>query len=127
MVFAASAAIIKDKKILLTKRSDYTKTYPNLWAFPGGRADGDETPEQAVVREVKEEVGLDFTPKKLFAKGRYKRRELFRFIGDWSGNIMIQEEEISDHGWFTYDKAIKLDFAFEYRDVIEKLHKEGLI
>ena len=74
MVYAASAIILKEKKILLVKRSDYTPTFPHTWACPGGRGDEGELPENAVVREVKEEVDLDFKPSKLYAMGKYKDR-----------------------------------------------------
>jgi len=53
------AAIIEfpNNKILLVKRK--TVVFKGYWALPGGRVDAGETVEQAVVREVKEETGLD--------------------------------------------------------------------
>ena len=127
MVYATSAIILKDKKILLIKRSDYTKTFPKTWACPGGRGEHGETPGQAVVRELKEEVNIDFKPIRLFKKGKYEDRELFRFLGEWSGNIKIQEEEITEYNWFSYEEAINLKLGFDYKEVIQMLHKEHLI
>ena len=127
MVKAASAIIIKNKKILLVKRSNYTNVFPNTWACPGGRANSNETPKEAVIREVKEEVNLDFIPKKLFKTGNYEGRELFRFIGDFSGNIILQNDELTDFSWFSYSDAIKLDLGFDYKELIEMLHRENLI
>ena len=127
MVIASSATIIKDKKILLIKRSNYTKEFPNNWACPGGRADEGETPEQNVIREVEEETNLKFKPKELIKTGQYKDRELYRFYGTWSGNIKIQEEEITEYKWFSYNEAIKLKLAFDYREIIERLYKKDLL
>ncbi len=127
MVIASSAIIIKNKQILLIKRSNYTNVFPEYWTCPGGRADEGETPEQNVIREVKEEVNLDFDPKELIKKGRYKDRELFRFCGTWSGEVQIQEKEVTDWNWFAYKNAIKLELAFDYREVIELLHKKRLL
>ena len=43
---------------LLTRRAARMKDHPGQWAFPGGRVDAGETPEEAARREVEEEVGL---------------------------------------------------------------------
>jgi len=127
MVIASSATIIRDKKLLLIKRSNYTKIFPEHWTCPGGRANEKETPEQNVIREAKEEVNLKFKPKELIKTGQYEDRELYRFWGDWSGEVQIQEKEVTDWNWFSYDDAIKLKLAFDYRKVIEILRKKDLI
>ncbi len=53
----ATALIIQDEKILLIHRINNGEEY---WVFPGGGIEKGETPEEAVVREVKEETGLIF-------------------------------------------------------------------
>ena len=52
----ACAAILKDDQILMVCHRTATRTY---WTLPGGGKQAGETLEQAVVREVKEETGLD--------------------------------------------------------------------
>ncbi|NQT49759.1 NUDIX domain-containing protein [Candidatus Kuenenbacteria bacterium] len=52
--FTASALIIEDNKALLL----YHKKL-DVWLYPGGHVEDNETPEQTVIREVKEETGLD--------------------------------------------------------------------
>jgi len=54
--------IFQDKKILLVKEK-----LDGMWALPGGWADIGFTPSEVVVKEVKEEAGLDIAPVKLLA------------------------------------------------------------
>lgn len=44
--------------VLLTRRSGKLRNHAGQWAFPGGRIDGGESPEQTALRELEEEVGL---------------------------------------------------------------------
>jgi 8-oxo-dGTP diphosphatase len=55
----AKAAILIGDDLLITLRDDRPDIpYPNLWDLPAGGREGDETPEQTVLREIREEVGL---------------------------------------------------------------------
>ncbi|NLP58229.1 NUDIX hydrolase [Lutibacter sp. B1] len=127
MILAASGVILQEKKILLLQRSNYTQNYPGYWGCPGGRAEKGETAEQNVIREVKEECNLDFTPTSILKTGIWQDREYYRFLGKWSGTIKVQEEEVIDFNWFTYNEAIKLNLSFDYRDVIELLYTKNLL
>lgn len=48
----------REAAVLLTRRPMHMRNHANQWALPGGSIDGDETPEQAALRELNEEVGL---------------------------------------------------------------------
>jgi len=54
-------AVIYDEsgRILLLKRSMRSRNYPGKWEFPGGKVDPGERFDRAILREVKEETGLD--------------------------------------------------------------------
>ena len=65
---AAVALVVVDgddgegPSLLLTRRSSNLRTHPAQWALPGGRCDKGETPAQAALRELREEIALDLPP-----------------------------------------------------------------
>lgn len=52
--FTASALILHDRRVLLVKHKKL-----GVWLYPGGHIEPNETPEEALIREVKEETGLN--------------------------------------------------------------------
>ncbi len=113
-----------ENKILLIKRS--TKPFVGYWALPGGRMDPGEIVEQTVVRECKEETGLDVT---IVSKiGEYVEEGVkddieyeyyptcfvVKVVG---GEIKRQESEIQDIQIFSL-KALPEPLAFEHDKMI---------
>ncbi|HUA53545.1 MAG TPA: (deoxy)nucleoside triphosphate pyrophosphohydrolase, partial [Candidatus Sulfotelmatobacter sp.] len=58
VLVAAVALIDGDGRVLLARRPP-GKAMAGLWEFPGGKVKPDETPEAALIRELKEELGID--------------------------------------------------------------------
>ena len=58
VLVAAVALVDADGRVLLARRPA-GKAMAGLWEFPGGKVAGGETPEQALIRELREELGID--------------------------------------------------------------------
>ena len=66
MPLLVTAAVISDgEKILITRRPD-DKRHPGLWEFPGGKVDPGESPEEALCREIREELDAEIQVLKIF-------------------------------------------------------------
>lgn len=56
----ACALVDEDSRVLIAKRP-VDKHMGGLWEFPGGKVEENETPEEAIIRELAEELGIDVT------------------------------------------------------------------
>jgi 8-oxo-dGTP diphosphatase len=96
--------LIENGKVLLCRRSTETKSYPGLWEFPGGKVDPGENLADSLIREFKEETGLDIRLKKVWGAGEAGNENLnyvylFFLVENTSGAMKISPEH-SAFGWF---------------------------
>ena len=63
----------KDDKVLIIKRSDQDIQKPGIWEIPGGRSEKGENPKKTLIREIKEEVGLDIEVKNVLEVHNFTR------------------------------------------------------
>jgi len=122
-------------QILLTRRSKDKYRFPGCLTCPGGRPNHPtESPLDVVAREVLEEIGLVFNPTSFFS---HPVRQWFSsdgqmgyvtnlYFGEWSGKIIIQKEEVSSYSWYSYRDLLGEKMAFDYRRIIEYMHKVNI-
>jgi len=60
VLVAACALVDADGRVLMAKRPE-GKPMAGLWEFPGGKVEAGETPETSLIRELREELGIDVT------------------------------------------------------------------
>ncbi len=58
VLVAACALVDADNRVLLARRPE-GKSMAGLWEFPGGKLEAGETPEEALIRELREELGIE--------------------------------------------------------------------
>lgn len=69
-------AVLCEEKLLMQHRDNKPGLFnANLWDFPGGGREGDETPETCAIREVKEEFGIELKTQDLIWKRKYPARK----------------------------------------------------
>lgn len=70
IINVVAAAIKKDGKILCAQRPE-GKTLAGLWEFPGGKIEQNESPEQALLREIREELNVEIAISKYINEASY--------------------------------------------------------
>jgi ADP-ribose pyrophosphatase YjhB (NUDIX family) len=91
----------EQKRVLLCHRRDR-----DLWNLPGGGVESGETPWQGVIREVKEEVGLDVAVTKLTGIYKDEGRDdiVFSFLCVITGGTPTLSDEADDIAYFAFEK-----------------------
>ena len=122
---AVVAIIQKSGKFLFIERSDYIEAASGYWCPVSGRVQENETQEEALCREVKEEVGLEVTAVKKVAE-ILSHDEQF-VLHFWTTDIVageagISSREVAAIAWVTLAELRQLQPTFEEDvEVFEKL------
>jgi 8-oxo-dGTP diphosphatase len=97
ILVSAVALVDTDGRVLLARRPP-GKSMAGLWEFPGGKVEPGETPEAALIRELKEELGIDTQESCLapftFASHAYEKFHLLMPLyvcRRWSGTVTGRE------------------------------------
>lgn len=98
-----AAAVVRDgERFLLTQRPPKGHL-AGLWEFPGGKLEEGESPESALVRECREECGIDVVPLDVLdvAYHRYPGKDvlLLFYACALGARRDVQHLEVADHAW----------------------------
>ena len=115
-----AAIIIKDDKYFIAQRNR-NKHMGLSWEFPGGKVEKGETFENALKREIKEELSIEIDIKNKLAEENYKDEKinikLHYFICSYINcEIILSEHE--DSAWVTKNEFKNYNFAEGDSDII---------
>jgi mutator protein MutT len=129
-VQGACALITRDGRLLLARRSPTKRFFPSCWDLIGGHVEAGETPAEALVREIREEVGVTPTrfaplaPLTVTAPGTPGATYHLFHVTDWTdGGPRLLGDEHTDLRWFTVEEACALDDLAldEYRALFRRV------
>lgn len=124
-VEVAVGVILRDSKVFLTKRADDVHQ-GGKWEFPGGKKEDYETIEQALIRELREEVAISVSkPSSLLSihydyPGKSVLLDVF-LVQDFDGEPASLEGLLSQ--WVDIQELSEIDFPDANKPIIEKLHQ----
>ncbi len=115
------------KEILLFLRDNIPSIpYPDMWDIPGGHVEEGETPEQCIVREMKEEMDLDLKGFHSFCIKEFSDRTEYTFWKKANLDIdKIQLKEGQCLKWFTENEVINTELACGFNHIIEDFFKKA--
>lgn len=123
-VRVVAAVIRKDDKIFATQRG-YGE-FKDGWEFPGGKIEKGETPEQALVREIKEELDTDINVGELIDTIEYDYQNFHLSMDCFWCEILQGELELKEHEsarWLSKEKLYSVDWLPADVGLIERIKK----
>jgi 8-oxo-dGTP diphosphatase len=120
-----AAILINDDKLLIAQRKSNDKL-PDKWEFPGGKVENDETAEECLKREMKEEFGIDVSVGEFIGESVYHYDHisirLLAYRTFWNtGEIKIKAHQSIE--WVTINQIGQFDFAPADIPFVEKLRR----
>ncbi len=124
-----AAVIIKNNKVLILQRNKDEDIFPNMWELPSGKKKPLETSENGLLREVKEETGLDvkiimpfFVFDYLIEKPEETRDSTqINFLVESTGDYKVKlSPEHQNFAWISKDEIDKYELSATTKEVIKK-------
>jgi mutator protein MutT len=123
--------LVREGTVLLARRNPHRTAYPDVWSFPGGHVEAGETLDEALLRELREEVGI--TPTQATSLGSIidpnsgaadpVTYHLYAVTAWQGGDPVMLGDEHTELRWFALEAAAALpDLALDqYRRLFGKL------
>ncbi|MHB8525608.1 MAG: (deoxy)nucleoside triphosphate pyrophosphohydrolase [Candidatus Acidiferrales bacterium] len=124
-MLVVAAVIVRDGRVLACQRSSSSK-FPLKWEFPGGKVHDGESPQAALVRELREELGVRATIGAEIHRTRHSYAEMREPVDVIFFEAAIASSEIDNRvferiEWIEPRKLPRMDFLDADRELVLKL------
>lgn len=122
LINVVAGIIVKDGKILAVERGH--GKFKGSWEFPGGKVEEGETPEQALARELKEELDIevqDFKFVQTVSNSIVPNFIISFFVCQMKENSTVKLIEHLDSKWVSKNELDSVDWLLTDRMIVDKL------
>ena len=119
----AAALIWRGDRFLICQRPE-GKAREFLWEFVGGKLEEGETAAEALVRECREELGVEVSPKDVFMEVVHEYPDITVRLTVFNSEITLGEPKLLEHAairWITPEEIGNFEFCPADKDILEKI------
>lgn len=124
------AAIIKDQDQLLIAKRHSKDPLAGKWEFPGGKMEPGETPEEGLVREIREELRVEVKIESFYDDNVYgpKDQEAIHLLFYWAKVLSGEVTSVvhDDVKWINIKELARFDFAPADIPIVKRLERENI-
>jgi 8-oxo-dGTP diphosphatase len=127
-IHVTAGVIIHEDKVLITRRAP-NENFAGSWEFPGGKIEPNETPEDCLVREIKEELNIDVSIEKFCTEVTHDYGHMIVHLMTYYCTIIKGDIQISVHDqykWVKINDLVKYDLLPADIPIVKKIMEEYL-
>jgi len=123
-----AAILVHNERILIAQRRG-PENLAGKWEFPGGKIENNETAQECLIREMKEEFGIDAVVGEFFGESTYHDDngavQLLAYHTFWEGGSFVLNAHAAIR-WVPLNRIQEFEFAPADKPLVEKLRQRRL-